>query len=219
MRSWWLQHKALLAVFYIKSNLIKTSHAGQTNRDNGVIGFYVWQKFPSKHQNYFSKAHYVIGRCGQCSGQIRLLYTLIRVTRKSSRLFQVMKTPGPVAGDSCSKDQRFTNSANIAAFCCITGLCYREHFPGIFSNDRCHVTVLACVTSVSVQVRWESWNESEKTERRGRGFLFSPPHSPFFRSNFLNEFALKSLLHRLLVHRLSSFISSSAHVKLLRYLS
>lgn len=54
--------------------------------------------FPSKHQSYFSKAHYVIGKYGQCLGQIRLLYTLIRVTRKSSRLFQVMKTPGPAAG-------------------------------------------------------------------------------------------------------------------------
>lgn len=123
-------------------------------------------------------------------------------------------------GDSCSRDQRFTNSANIAEFCCITGLCYRDYFPRVLSNDRSQFTIPACVPSVSVQVRWESWNENEKIEGRGRDFIFYPfPFPIFFRYKFLNEFALKSLLHSLLVHRFSSFLSSSAHVKLLRYLS
>ena len=96
-------------------------------------------------------------------------------------------------GDSCSKDQRFTNSANTAAFCCITGLCYPEHFPRVLSNDRSQFTKLACVPSVSVQVHWESWNESEKIERWGGGFLFYPsPFSIFFVPTFSMNSHLKA---------------------------
>ena len=66
---------------------------------------------------------------------------------------------------------------------------------------------LACIASVSSQVRRESWDESKKKKRNDKRFLFSPPPPPstfcfFFcsRSNFRAVTRLETLATQAMLH-------------------